>query len=158
MDNAILPVIFAYSHFLAVIFLFSALVVEYNLISPTMDIEKVRRLVKVDLLYGISAGVVLLAGIARVFFEKGPDYYSDNPIFLVKVTLYLVIGLLSIFPTLTFLKWRKQLAAEQLVPLTDNGIEQEKIRAIMMIIRIQLCLLCLLPLFAVTMSKGFNSF
>lgn len=158
MDNTILPVIFAYSHFLAVIFLFAALLVEYNLINPSMGIEEVRRLAKVDMLYGISAGLVLLAGIARVYFEKGPDYYSDNPIFLVKVTLFLVIGLLSIFPTLTFLKWRKQLATDQLTPLTDSGVEQEKIRAIMMIIRIQLFLLCLLPLFAVTMSKGFNSF
>lgn len=68
----------------------------------------VKRLAGLDAGYGGVAVLVLLAGVARVVWgDKGWVFYQDNPFFWAKVGTYLLIGLLSVPPTMLFLKWRK---------------------------------------------------
>ena len=60
------------------------------------------------MILGVAAGVLLVVGLARVFwFEKGAAYYFHNHAFLTKFGLFIIIGLLSIVPTVEFLSWRK---------------------------------------------------
>ncbi|HNM37551.1 MAG TPA: DUF2214 family protein, partial [Anaerolineales bacterium] len=67
---------------------------------------EVRRIQQVDLWYGISAGVLLVAGLLRVFiFEKGASYYGANPLFWVKMALFALVGILSIYPTIRYIRW-----------------------------------------------------
>lgn len=74
-----------------------ALVAEHALFSPRLELAQARRLVRLDAVYGAMAGLLLAAGLARVFFfEKGAAYYFGNPYFLAKVALFLAAGLLSI--------------------------------------------------------------
>ncbi len=41
-----------------------------------------------------------------VYFEEGATYYFHKPAFLTKLSLFIIVGLLSVIPTLEFLSWR----------------------------------------------------
>ncbi len=73
----------------------------------------VKRLAGLDAGYGGVAVLVLLVGTARVVWgDRGWVFYQDNPFFWAKVATYLLIGALSVPPTMLFLKWRKGLRAD----------------------------------------------
>ena len=61
-----------------------------------------------DNIWGISAVVLLVTGGMRAFggFEKGTDYYLHQPLFHLKMTLFVLILLLEIAPMVTLIKWR----------------------------------------------------
>jgi putative membrane protein len=61
-----------------------------------------------DNLWGISAVVLLVTGGMRAFggYEKGTDYYLHQPLFHLKMTLFVLILLLEIAPMVTLIKWR----------------------------------------------------
>jgi putative membrane protein len=98
----------------------------------------------------VSAIVLLIVGFTRVFHtEKGADYYFGSGPFLAKLSLFIVAGLLSIYPTVQFLGWRKALKAGQL-PTLDDG----KLRMIRRVIHFELLLLFAIMLFAALMARG----
>ncbi len=100
----------AFAHHLAAFLLVSTLVVESALLNGALDRERMRQLQRMDLLYGLAAGMIVLVGLARVFwFEKGPAYYGHNAFFMAKMTLFGVVGVLSVYPTVVFLRWGKSL-------------------------------------------------
>ena len=97
----------AFLHHIAAFALVAALAVELVLVKPPIDFERARKLLRVDQVIGISAGVVLAIGMLRVlYFEKGASYYFHNAAFLAKLALFVLVALLSIYPTLRFLSWR----------------------------------------------------
>jgi putative membrane protein len=52
--------------------------------------------------------LVLVMGLLRVFyFEKGADYYFGNSDFIIKLSLFVLVGLISAYPTITYLGWNK---------------------------------------------------
>jgi putative membrane protein len=100
-------------HHLAIFTLAATLAAELAILTINIDAPAVRRLARVDTAYGIAAAVVVIAGVLRVFFgAKGYEYYIANPIFWTKMALFLIVGLLSISPTLRYLKWVRQLRAD----------------------------------------------
>jgi putative membrane protein len=102
----------AYLHFISLLLMFALLVLEHRLFQLPLDHARARSLVLVDLAYGASAGVVLLSGIARaLWFAKGLDYYLHNAAFHALVGLFVLVALLSLYPTMTFLNWRNTLKA-----------------------------------------------
>ncbi|HYL23284.1 MAG TPA: DUF2214 family protein, partial [Burkholderiales bacterium] len=101
---------FAFLHHLAAFTLVAALAVEFVLLRGELTATRARQILSADRLYGISAGLILVIGFARVFrFEKGAHYYFHSIPFIAKLSLFAVVGLLSIYPTLQFLKWRPAL-------------------------------------------------
>ena len=77
----------------------------------------VERVVRLDVIYNVTALVLLLTGLARVVWGiKGMSWYVSQPLFHVKVTLFVVMVLLSIWPTLSFRRWRSQLRATGALP------------------------------------------
>ena len=102
--------LFAFLHHLAAFTLVGALTVEFVLIKDELTIHSARKLVYTDLVFGASAGIMLVVGLLRVFyFEKGASYYFHSLPFIAKLSLFALVGLLSIYPTLTFLSWREAL-------------------------------------------------
>jgi len=82
-----------------------------------MNAAVVRRLARLDLIYGIAALALLLTGLARLYWgTKGVSWYVSQPLFHVKVTLFVLVALLSIKPSLTFRRWLRGLAAGQALP------------------------------------------
>jgi len=145
-----MTVIFAFLHHLLFVALFVALSVEMVLLRQTLTMENARRLLTVDALYGAFAGGLLIVGLVRVFFlEKGAAYYWSNHAFLTKFGLFVIVGLLSIVPTVEFLKWRKILRAGH-VPQVDPA----RIKKLRSILHWELVGLGLILFFAAWMAKG----
>lgn len=149
-----MPAFFAFLHHLAAFSLVAALVLEFVLIKDEFNIKTARKLQIADIVFGASAGVVLIVGFLRVFyFEKGASYYFHSLPFIAKLTLFTLIGLLSIYPTVEFLSWRKSLKAGRL-PLVSDG----KRRLIRSLIHWELIAVVLLILGATLMARGVGNF
>jgi len=140
----------AYAHFVAILMLVVFISSEAALCRPEwLNAAVVRRLTRVDLIYGIAAVAVLATGLARVFLgAKGAAWYGHQPLFHAKVTLFVVIGLMSIKPTLTFRRWRQQLDATGALP------PEAEVRATRRLVMIQAHLLLLLPLAGAMLARG----
>src|SRR5258708_35382548 len=102
--------LFAFLHHLAAFTLVASLAVEFVLVKGELTIGKARQLLVADLMFGISAAALLVVGFSRVFFfEKGASYYFHSVPFIAKLSLFAMVGLLSIYPTIQFLSWRESL-------------------------------------------------
>ncbi len=105
-----MPAFMAFLHHLAAFTVVGALVAEVVLFKPPLNVLQARRLQRADSIFGISAGVLLVVGLLRVvYFEKGPGYYFTDAFFLTKFVAFLLAAVISIYPTVLFLSWRKAL-------------------------------------------------
>ena len=86
-----------------------------------MNAAVVQRLARLDLIYGIAAGVVLATGLARLFLgTKGVTWYVSQPLFHLKMTLFVVAVLLSFKPTAVFRRWLRQLRDNGALPAAEQ--------------------------------------
>ncbi|NMM81245.1 hypothetical protein B2J86_09970 [Acidovorax sp. SRB_14] len=109
----------------------------------------VARLARLDLIYGITAVVLLATGLARVFWGiKGASWYATQPLLHLKVALFVVMVLLSIRPTLAFRRWRRALYATGALPAAD---EVARVRRLVMV---QSHLLPVIAVVAVFWARG----
>jgi putative membrane protein len=101
--------LFSFLHFTAVFGIVATLFFEWLTLSRSPTYVEARRIQLCDAWYGIFAAVLVAAGLLRVYyFEKGKDFYLPNPFFRAKIGLFVLVGLLSIAPTVKFLGWRKE--------------------------------------------------
>lgn len=141
---------FSFLHFAGAFALVAALTVELMSIREELNIRNSFRILVADLVYGMSAVVVLVAGLLRVFyFEKGASYYFSSIPFLLKVSLFLLVAAASIYPTLEFLSWYKPLRQGRMPLLTDR-----KRQVIRSIIHWELAGILAIVLCAALMAKG----
>jgi putative membrane protein len=144
-----LDLVLAILHHLIVFALFAILFAEFVSVRRGMDAAAVARVAAIDVWYGALAGLILIVGFARaIFAAKGWDYYAHNAFFWAKIGTFVVIGLLSIPPTLMFLRWRRTGALP-----TDQAVAQ-----VQRYLWIEVALFALLPAFAVTMARGYGWF
>lgn len=146
----ILEALVRYLHFISILTLVAAVAGQQLLIRERLPRREIRRLAVLDAIYGVSAITVVLAGLTLWFWTgKNPEFYSYNWIFLTKVGLALLLGIVSIHPTLFFARNRKGDNLEELidVPSSVRGV-----------IRFELLLLVLIPLGAVLMARGIGYF
>jgi putative membrane protein len=142
--------LFAFLHHLCAFTLVSAVAIEFVLIRSELTLASARRLQVTDLVLGVAAGALLVVGLLRVFFfEKGASYYFHSYAFLTKFSLFIVIGLLSIIPTMEFLSWRGALTAGQ-VP----AIGARKLRLVTAVIHSELLAIVIILLCAAIMARG----
>ncbi|MEP7043379.1 MAG: DUF2214 family protein [Dokdonella sp.] len=142
--------ILAYLHYLSIFALLWFLAREWTLLNVGVAALDLERLARADAGFGIAAGAVLLSGAARAAFGlKGWAFYAHNPVFHIKITLFVLLGLLSIAPARAFLRWRKAVRADASyrVPAAEwSGARR--------MVLIELHLLALIPLAAVIMARG----
>lgn len=144
--------LFAFLHHVLAFLLVSTLVVEMALLKGPLTLATARQLARTDLLYGIAAGLVVVVGFLRVYFyEKGSDYYFDNTFFLLKLALFLIVGGLSLVPTLEFLKWGKSLKANAL-PL----VSPERVGQLRTVIMLELAGVVGMMACAALMARGYG--
>ena len=104
-----LDLILAIAHHLFVFSLFGVVCAELMAVRPGMGAAGVRRVAGVDVWYGVLAGLVVVVGFCRALFAaKGWAYYSHNLFFWAKIAIFVAVGLLSIAPTIAFIRWRGQ--------------------------------------------------
>ncbi len=146
--------LFAFAHHIAAFALVAALTVEVVLIKGELTMQRARQLQLADLALGVSAGTILVVGFLRVFyFEKGAPYYFHSVPFIAKVTLFFIVAVLSIYPTVEFLSWRKH-QRQGRAPV----VPERKLRLIRAVIHWELIAAALMILFAALMARGVASF
>ena len=147
-----LEAILAYLHLLAILTMVVFIASEAALCRVEwLNAAVVERLAKVDLVYGIAAVAVLATGVARTWWGvKGTAWYWTNPLLHVKLTLFIVIGIVSIFPTLTYIRWRKAVRASGALPA------EAEIRKTRKLVMVQAHLIAVIPLAAVFLARGFG--
>lgn len=143
----------AYAHLLAILTLVVFLASEAALCRPEwLNALTVERLARVDGIYGLASGLVLVTGLARVFMgAKGSSWYWSNPLLWTKLGLFVVVGLVSIKPTITFIRWRKQLRASGALP------NEAEVRATRKLVMVQAHIIPFIPLAAVFLARGFGN-
>jgi putative membrane protein len=142
--------LFAFLHHLCAFTLVAAVAIEFVLIRGELTLSSARRLATTDIALGIAAGALLVIGLLRVFlFEKGADYYFHSHAFLLKFSLFILIGLLSIIPTMEFLSWRGAIKAGQ-APVMN--VKQR--RRVIAVIHSELMVIVVILLCAAIMARG----
>src|ERR1044072_2580521 len=106
--------IMAFLHHLAAFTLVGSLIYEHTAFRKDLSLIDARRIQRMDLIYGISAGFILIVGLLRVFyFEKGAVYYAQNWFVWTKMAGFALAALLSIYPTMRFVSWNKSFARNE---------------------------------------------
>jgi putative membrane protein len=143
----------AYGHYLAFFALTAALVLELSLLTESMSVEVARRVRRADRVAGLFAGLLLLFGTLRViYFEKGVEYYADNLFFQIKIGLFLLAALISIYPTLSFARWKRDLD-QGLAPVLGAA----QLKLLRRALHWELVLIAGILLCASLMARGFGS-
>ena len=147
-----LEAILAYLHLLAILTMVVFISSEEALCRVEwLNAKVVERLVRLDAIYAGAAVAVLATGVARTIWGvKGTAWYWTNPLLHIKLTLFVVVALLSIGPTRSYLRWRKRLRADGTLP---SEAEVRKTRKLVMI---EAHLIALVPLAAVFLARGFG--
>ena len=140
----------AYIHYLSFMLCFAALVVERRLIKASPNRREATAMVITDIVYGIAALALLVSGILRVmYFGQGAEFYTQNPLFWWKVGLYLSVGGLSLYPTVTYILWAIPLRKGELPQVSEVLANR-----LSWIINIELAGFASIPLMATLMARG----
>lgn len=140
-----MEILFRYAHFTGILLLCSTLVLEVMLLKPALTRREIRKLSLIDAVFGAAALLVLTAGLLLWFHGGKPSaFYSRNPVFIAKISLFAITALISIHPTVFFLRNRKG-AGDQIVSIPGTVIAA---------VKIELAVIFLIPLLAVLMARG----
>jgi len=143
----------AFGHFLAFFTLSAALVLELALLTESLSVETARRIQRADMVLGIAAVLLLVFGFLRViYFEKGSDYYFGNTFFLIKLALFVIAGVISLYPSAVFRRWSSELK-QGIAPELDSDM----LGRIKKIIHWELVLIGGILICASLMAKGIGS-
>lgn len=143
-------IILRYIHFTSIFTIVSTLVAEHLLLKKELSRAEITRLARIDAVYGVAALILIGAGLTLWLSGVGKPavYYSKNWIFHTKLTFFLMVGLLSIYPTVFFIKHRK-------------GDQKEMVtipKTVFWMLRFELMLLFVIPLLAGLMARGIGFF
>ncbi len=148
-----LDAVLAYLHFIAIVLLLLLLSFEGVILRGALDEPAVRLLGRIDIGYFGAAIAVLITGFLRlVLGAKGPDFYLDAWPVYVKIGLFLAVAVISVSPTLTFIRWRRALDHDPAWQVPEA--ERRRMRKLTMI---EVHLAALIPAFAVIMARGLGS-
>jgi len=140
----------AYLHYVSFMVCFAALVVERRLLRPDPDRRSATAMVITDIIYGLAALALLVSCIFFFFYYgQGSEFYTQNPLFWWKVGLYLSVGALSLYPTLTYILWAIPLRKGEL-----PKVSQALATRLGWIINVELVGFAFVPLLATLMARG----
>ena len=139
-----------YLHFIGIFAIVRGLVGEHLIMKSVMTRREIRRMLVLDRIYGAGAVLAIGMGFVQWFLVgKAASFYSNNWIFLTKVGLAILLGILSLPPTFFINKHKKGDDLDATIELPGS---------IKMYIRLELVLLVLIPLCATFMAKGIGYF
>lgn len=144
--NDIVP----YLHFIGIMVLTGSLMAMYLILKSGLSEKQVRLASMMNNLFFLSAAVVLATGLLRWFLVgKGAAFYNINPLFHIKITLFVVILILAVFPALKINKWKKLLRQDGM-----SAIPEKESINFLWFLRIEFLLIAILPLLAVMVARG----
>jgi putative membrane protein len=143
------PIVVAWIHYVAVMLLIASLLGEHLLLKRELTAAEARAVQRLDIIFGGSATLLLVTGVMRMYLEKGTTYYIQNGPFHALLGLFIVAALLSIYPTVVFLRWRAAARVGR-----GQQLEAGQFKKIQMILRLEMTLMLLAPFFATWMAHG----
>jgi putative membrane protein len=152
MDDATTDLVLAILHHLLVFMLAGVLAFEIGTVNLGMKRDAILGVGRVDNGYGILAVAIIVVGFVRaIVAAKGWAYYAVNLFFWAKIATFVVVGLLSIVPTVAFIRWRNALKSDAaFAPPVDA------IRRIRFYLWAEAALFLLIPVFAAAMARGYG--
>jgi putative membrane protein len=143
-------ILLRYVHFISIFAIVGSLVSEHMLLKKSMTRAEIGKLARIDAVYGLAALTLLTAGLTLWLggYGKPAIYYTKNWVFHMKLTLFVMVALLSIYPTIFFIKNR--------MGQTDEVVAIPK--TIFWLLRFELLLLVIIPLLAGLMAHGVGFF
>ena len=142
-----LELLFRYLHFIGIIMVAGMLCTQRIIIKPRMSGISLRTIARVDAMYGLGSVLFVGAGLCLwLWVGKPAEYYTYNWIFILKLSLAVILGILSLWPTRFFWKFRK----------SSDSNEYDVPGFVLIIINIELILLAIIPLCAVLMARGYG--
>jgi putative membrane protein len=139
----------AVGHHLLIFALFGVLAAELVLVRPSLDSQTIARTARIDLWYGIVAGAIVVVGFVRaIFAAKGWAYYEHNAFFWAKIATFVVIALLSVPPTIRYIRWQR----------ADTVPTNAEVASVRRFLWAEVVLFAFLPIFAAAMARGFGEF
>ena len=144
--------ILAVLHHWLVFSIAALLAAEFALVRPGISRRYLKLLGRIDSFYGVLAGAIVIVGAARVYFGlKGWEYYIYNHVFWAKMGAFVIVGLLSVPPTLRFIRWNRAAAAE-----ADYAVPDAEISAMRRYLWLETLVLALVIIFAAMMARGYG--
>lgn len=148
-----MDLILACAHHVGVFALVGLFAAEFALLRPGLSGGRINQLARIDAAYGAVAGLVVVIGILRVIFgTTGWQYYVGNQMFWAKMAAFVVVGLLTIPPTLALRTWRKAADVDGTYTPPSGEIARQR-----RFVHLQAGVLVLIPIFAAAMARGYGS-
>ena len=147
-----LDLVLAVAHHLAVFSVFGLLLAEVALLRPGLTADRIRQLGLIDSLYGAASVLVIIAGVSRVIWgAAGWEYYVSNWAFWAKMAAFIIVGLLSVPPTIAVLRWRRELAG-------NPGFSPDagQVATLRRFFTGELIAFAFIPAFAAMMARGYG--
>lgn len=115
-----------------------------------LDAAGLRQLFAADNAWGIAAGLWLATGLLRAFggLEKGTQFYLRSHLFWIKLTLFVLVVAMEVWPMLTFIRWRR-IVRQGGTPDTTNA------RTLYAISHAQMAFVLIIVFVAAFMARGF---
>ena len=140
----------AYVHYLCILLCFGALLFERVCLKTNLKKQEIISIILADVIYGLAGLMIIITGILRVrYFGQGAEFYTLNPLFWFKVGSYIAVGILSLYPTITYILWAIPLSKDKLPLITSDLVSRFRL-----IINIELIGFSLIPFIASLMARG----
>lgn len=138
-----------YIHFISIITMIACLFLEFFLLKKENSSKELKKIWMIDGVYGMSSITTLAAGFTLWFWVGKPAaFYNENYLIWGKVFLFLIVGILSIWPTVYFFKNRLKNEDEDRIVNIPNHLKK--------VILLEIILLFIIPMLAVFMAQGFG--
>ena len=113
------------------------------------DPRAIRRALVGDTWWGLAAAAWIVTGLWRLIAgtEKSTSYYVASHTFMIKMSLFLVVFALEIWPMTTLMRWRRKKAAP----------DARDVGRIEIISYVQCALVAIIALVAVSMARGYGA-
>ncbi|MZR63668.1 DUF2214 family protein [Alcanivorax sp. DP30] len=143
-------VVWASTHYLSILVLFGCVYGMLLFWRTEVNGYNFRTLLWLHVAYWVSLVLVLVSGLARAgWTEKGMAFYMANPWFHAKVTVFVLIILISLYPVKVMRAWRHSAVGGAVPPVTPEL--QKTLRRTLVA---EIHLISLMPIFAVLMARG----
>lgn len=140
-------------HHLLVFSLAGVLFAEFMLLKPGLTGRNLSILGNLDRAYGGLALAIIVVGVGRVVFGlKGWEYYVYNHVFWSKMAAFLMVGLLSVPPTIRIIKWRRDAGSS-----SGHVVPDAEIASMRRYLHSELAMFALVLVFAAMMARGFGA-
>lgn len=142
--------ILAILHHILIFAIAAIIAAELVLVRRGLKGETVPMLARMDGLYGLLALLVLAVGVGRVVFGlKSWEYYVWYWAFWAKMAAFAAVGLLSIVPTMRFVRWRNAASGN-----VGYAVPDAEIASVRFYLHAEASIFLLIPAFAAVMARG----